>query len=149
MSLKRDIDFIALAKWWAQRKSKDPSTQCGAIIVRPDGTVASMGYNGFPMGVEDKEEHLAYRDEKYPRIIHAEVNAIILAREPLHDYTMYQWPGRSCSNCAAVVINVGIKRVVNPIVETHAGDRWGRSQEIGLEMYQQAGVEYSPIEFSE
>ena len=53
------------------RMSKDPSSQVGAVIVRPDKTVASTGWNGFPRGVEDNREHLRDRDEKYPRVIHA------------------------------------------------------------------------------
>lgn len=148
MSRKRDIDFLALAKFWAQRKSKDPSTQCCAVVVRPDGTVASMGYNGFPMGVLDCPEHLNDRDQKYPRTIHAEVNALSLVHEPLHGYTLYQWPGRSCAPCAAVIIQHGIIRVVNPLLETHQR-AWAVSQEIGLEMFQQVGIEYSPLEFDE
>jgi len=32
--------------------SKDPSTKVGAVIIRPDRTIASVGYNGFPRGVE-------------------------------------------------------------------------------------------------
>ena len=33
--------------------SRDPSTQCGAVIVRPDKTVAAVGFNGFPRGADD------------------------------------------------------------------------------------------------
>lgn len=146
--LKRDLDYIALAKFWAQRRSKDPSTQCCAVIVRPDGTIASMGYNGFPMGVPDDSAFLEDREQKYPRTVHSEVNAIVLAREPLHGYTLYVWPGRSCGPCAAVIVQAGIKRVVNPIVEG-LGGHWQVSQEIGLDMFRKAGVEYSPIDFNE
>jgi deoxycytidylate deaminase len=40
---------MKVAEGW----SKDPSTKVGAVIVRPDLTVASIGYNGFPRGMSD------------------------------------------------------------------------------------------------
>ena len=42
-----DQRFIALADHIGQW-SKDPSTQQGAVIVRPDKTIAATGFNGFP-----------------------------------------------------------------------------------------------------
>ncbi|GHU49660.1 hypothetical protein FACS189459_1810 [Bacilli bacterium] len=32
------------------QKSEDPSTIVGAVIVRPDNTIASTGYNGVMRG---------------------------------------------------------------------------------------------------
>lgn len=142
---KWDRRFLELARLVASW-SKDPSTKCGAVIIRPDRTIASLGYNGFPRGVEDLEEYLNDREEKYPRTVHAELNAILNAPELLHGFTLYQYPGRSCSNCAAAVVQTGIARVVNPLVEVHRGE-WARSQEIGIEMFKQAGVSYEPIVF--
>lgn len=139
-----DNRFLVLARdisLW----SKDPSTKCGAVIIRPDRTLASIGYNGFPRGVPDIEEHLSDREEKYPRVVHAELNAILNAREPLHGCTLYQFPGQSCSNCAAAIIQSGIRRVVNPHSEGH-GDQWSKSQAIGLEMFSHAGVSYDPMD---
>ena len=62
--------------------SKDPSSRVGAVIVRPDRTVASVGFNGFPRGVEDSQDVIADRDAKLLRTIHAELNAILAAKEP-------------------------------------------------------------------
>jgi dCMP deaminase len=45
-----DEYFIRMAMFVAQ-KSKDDSTKVGCVIVSPDNTVLSMGYNGFPRGV--------------------------------------------------------------------------------------------------
>ena len=67
--------FIELAKH-ISTWSKDPSTQVGAVIVRPDKTIASVGFNGFPRGVDDRPEKLADRPLKYQMIVHAEINAI-------------------------------------------------------------------------
>lgn len=46
--------FIEQAEQWA-RKSKDDSTQCGAVVVGPDNELLSTGFNGFPRGVREYE----------------------------------------------------------------------------------------------
>ena len=62
--------FLALAahvgSW-----SKDPSTKVGAVIVRNDRTIVSVGYNGFPRHCDDDPELYADRTKKYPRTVHA------------------------------------------------------------------------------
>lgn len=137
----RFIEMAHLVSLW----SKDPSTKCGAVVVRPDRSVASVGFNGFPRGVEDRTEHLEDREEKYGRVVHAEVNAILAAREPLHGYTMYTWPagfGPSCDRCTGCIIQAGIIRVVHRLeFENDFPERWRIPAERGLDMYQQAGVE--------
>jgi len=47
-----DGRYISLAKEISSW-SKDPSTQCGAVIVGDSGQVLSQGYNGFPRGISD------------------------------------------------------------------------------------------------
>ena len=88
--------------------SKDPSTKVGAVIVRPDRTIASVGCNGFPRGVEDT---YTTREAKLLRTVHAEANAILTAHEPLHGYTLYVTPLHPCANCAGLIIQAGIKEV--------------------------------------
>src|SRR4051812_43949974 len=103
MNEKWDRRFLQMARLVASW-SKDPSTKCGAVIVRPDKTVASVGFNGFPKGTNDDDELYADRETKYSRVVHAEQNALIFAREPLDGYTMYTWPqgfGPTCDRCAA------------------------------------------------
>ena len=39
-------------------KSKDPSTKVGAVIVGPGNEILSTGFNGFPRGVDEIEDHL-------------------------------------------------------------------------------------------
>ena len=120
---KWDIRFLALAcviSTW----SKDPSTKVGAIIARPDMTIASVGYNGFPKSMKDDDYLYADRDVKLSRIIHAEMNAILHAKEPLHGYTLYTWPIMSCDRCAVQVIQSGINRVVAPVPTVALSKRW-------------------------
>ena len=49
-----DEYFMGLAHLSAKR-SKDPSTQVGAVIVSSEHRVVSIGYNGFPNGCSDDE----------------------------------------------------------------------------------------------
>jgi dCMP deaminase len=133
--------FLSMAELVASW-SKDPSTKCGAVIVRPDKTVASVGFNGFPIGCDDSDELYEDRDQKLARVVHAEQNALLHTREALHGYTIYtaQIPniGPSCDRCTAHIIQAGIGTIayrVAPIPE-----RWKDSINRGLQMYQEAGV---------
>jgi dCMP deaminase len=119
--------------------SKDPSTKVGAVIVRPDRTIASLGYNGFPRGVEDDPETLADRPAKYLRTVHAELNAIVAAREPLHGYTLYVAPLYPCANCAAIIIQAGITCVV-AMTPREPVERWTEHFDAARSMFDQAGV---------
>ena len=56
MSLtKWDNRFLELAKLIGSW-SKDPSTQVGAVIVDNNNRILSIGFKGFPKGVEDSEK---------------------------------------------------------------------------------------------
>lgn len=134
-----DEYFVGIAES-ASKRSKDPSTQCGAVIVRPDNTIAATGYNGFPRKIFDNPEFLRNREEKYPRTIHAEMNAILTAKEPLEGYTMYVWPFLTCERCAVHVIQAGIVRVVAPAPTMDAVGRWGHSFNLARNLYQEAGI---------
>lgn len=78
MSLKWHKHFMARAIL-VSTCSKDPSTQCGAIIIGEGKTPISDGYNGFPRGMEDDESLYLDREFKYKHILHAEDNAILNA----------------------------------------------------------------------
>lgn len=135
--MKWDIRFLQLAELVASW-SKDPSTKCGSAVVRPDRTVASLGFNGFPRGVDDTDERLGNRETKLLYTVHAEANAILTAREPLNGCTLYVWPLQPCASCAAAIIQSGIGRVVCP----HAPvARWSASFEEARKMFSEAEVQ--------
>jgi dCMP deaminase len=138
---KWDEDYLALAEFWAKRKSKDPSTQTGAIIVRPDKTIVSMGYNGFPSKLNDDATILADREAKYERIIHCEMNAVRTAKEAVEGCTLYTWPFLSCPRCAVHMIAWGITRVVAPKCPDDKLARWGEQLERSKSFFMEAGVE--------
>lgn len=128
MNIIWDKRFLELAKHISQW-SKDPSTQTGSVIVGLDKTIVSVGYNGFPRKIPDIPEYLNDREEKYKRTIHAELNAILNAKESLTDYTIYVWPWMPCSTCLLHVIQAGIKRVVAPSTETLTIEQLARWQD--------------------
>lgn len=137
---ERFLHLAAVVAGW----SKDPSTKCGAVIVRPDKTIVSTGFNGFPKACDDDPELYGDREIKLSRVIHAELNAILHAREPIAGYTMYTWPpgyGPSCDRCSAHIIQSGITTVIHKIDHSDFASRWKIPSERGLKMYQEAGVQ--------
>jgi dCMP deaminase len=138
-----DEKFLGLCEYIA-KWSKDPSTKVGAVIVRPDRTIVSTGYNGFPRGIADKPELLASREEKYKRVIHAEVNAILTAREPLTGCTLY-CSLMTCERCAVIVIQAGIKRVVAQKMSIEQEERWGEALKLAHQLYAEAGVQVTQL----
>lgn len=137
---KWDRRFLEMARLVASW-SKDPSTQTGAVIVDRDNRVVSVGYNGFPKGVKDNPARYADRETKYKMIVHCERNAILFARRDLSRCTLYTWPFMSCSQCAGLVIQSGIRRCVAPPIPDHLKDRWGEDMKLGRSMFEEAGVE--------
>ena len=129
---ERFLDLAQLISGW----SKDPSTKVGSVIVDDDRRVISLGYNGFPRGVED-DSRLNVRESKYKIITHAEANALLFAAEPLRGYTIYTYPFMPCSKCAGLIIQAGIKRVVS---YTNSNERWYEDFEVSRKMFSEAGV---------
>jgi dCMP deaminase len=120
---KWDLRFLSLAESVAQW-SKDPSTKVGCVIVEPDtNRIMGAGFNGFPRGMCDHEELYADRETKYARTIHAEVNAVLNASETVDCVAYVTAP--PCTNCALVLIQSGIKRVVCRLPSEDLLSRWG------------------------
>ena len=133
---KWDARYLELAKHIAQW-SKDPSTKTGAVITAQNGSVVSIGYNGFAIGVEDTEERYNDRDTKYKIVVHCERNAIIFAQRSLSNCTLYTWPFMSCAPCAGMVIQAGIKRCVAP---KNDNPRWQADFALTEQLFKEAGV---------
>src|SRR5579862_4966526 len=107
---RRFLEMAELVASW----SKDPSTKTGAVIVRPNRSIAGVGYNGFARGVVDSDERYQNRDLKYRMVVHCEKNAVFSVNGSVEGCTLYTFPFMSCAPCAASMIQVGIKRVVAP-----------------------------------
>lgn len=121
--------------------SKDPSTQCGCLLVDQERRLVSGGFNGFPRGVEDRHERLTDREKKLAMVIHAEENAIQFAQRTLVGCTAYVWPMPPCARCAGKLIQAGISRIVTGQPTSDQLRRWGRDFALANEMYAEAGVE--------
>ena len=135
----RYLEMSQLVSKW----SKDPSTQVGAVIVNSDNKIVSLGYNGLPQKIPDDPSILNERFEKYKYIIHAETNAILTANTSVKGCTVYTYPFLPCTNCASMVIQAGILRVVS---FEWVDNRWKKILEDSKNLFHKAGVEC--IEFS-
>ncbi|MCH2170131.1 dCMP deaminase family protein [Myxococcota bacterium] len=141
MSEKWDKRFLDLAQHIAGW-SKDPSTQVGCVVVGTDREIRSTGFNGFPRGIEDNQERLADREQKYPLICHAEENAIMHAARvgvSLKGCTAYvTWP--PCTRCARSLVQAGVTTVVYP-KGCQVPERWLDDFELSSAMLSEAGIE--------
>jgi dCMP deaminase len=144
--MTRDEYGMELARV-ASLMSKDPSTKVGCCIMAEDGTIVSLGRNGTARGADDAKWVQGSRDLKLAVTLHAELNGILNASRPVAGCTAYVYPLPTCSHCAAVLAQSGIKRVV--CYGSQVGDRWHDSAEIGKELILELGLEYTTIERAE
>lgn len=138
---KWDKRFIELAEYVSEW-SKDPDAKVGAVVVAERGGSTSLGYNGFPMGVEDSAERLEDPDIKLELIVHAEQNALIAAGSKANNATIYVWGKPVCARCAGAIIQAGINRVVvvNPD-SVQEDSKWYKTGQLGVEMFREAGIQ--------
>ncbi len=139
---KWDTRFIELAQHVATW-SKD-STKVGAVITNGK-RIISLGFNGFPAGTDDSEDLYENRARKLHRVLHAEENAILFARQDLAGCTIYV-NYTPCGNCAAKIVQSGIIRVVTYPPDPKFLGKWGESVKEALAMFEEAGVEYVTID---
>lgn len=136
--------FLGMAQY-VSTASKDPSTKTGAVIVDKDKRIVSVGFNGFPKLIKDSDELLNNREQKYARIIHCEMNAILFSKSSLENCTLYTYPFLSCSRCAVHVIQSGITRVVAPSIPLELKDRWEKELELATNLFKEANIEIKII----
>ena len=148
MTNKWDVFYLRMAQT-VSTMSKDPSTQTGAVIVRPNKSVASTGFNGFPRVMPDNAEWYANREEKYSRVVHCEVNAQIFAREPLDGYTLYTWPFASCDRCCVTMLQSGITRFVFPELAEDKKERWEKPLNLTKKYIIECGKTFTEIPLAE
>jgi len=96
------------------RRSKDPNTQIGCVIVGPAHEIRSTGYNSFPRGIRDNVPERLERPHKYLWIEHAERNAICNAARAgtaTENCTIYV-EVMPCMDCGRAIVQAGIAEVV-------------------------------------
>lgn len=98
-------------------RSKDPNTKVGCVIVDKSNHQLTMGYNGFPSGIDesklswDNSKESAYEDRKYGYVVHSEANALLHTNNNLECSRIYVtlFP---CEECTKMLITKGIKEVI-------------------------------------
>jgi dCMP deaminase len=133
----RFLDLCEHVATW----SKDPSTKLGAVIVDSKKRVVSIGYNGFPRGVDDRHDRYDDRPTKYLFVAHAERNALDNAPMMVDNCTMYVTL-LPCNECAKSIIQKGITTVVTYRPEREDVFNWN----ITLAMFNEAGVNVVYVE---
>jgi len=138
--LSWDDTFMMLANLISQR-SKDPSTQVGAVIVDDNNVILGLGYNGWPRGI--KQDDLPWDrkggelDTKYPYVVHGEINAIFNAYQRVNNSRLYSnlFP---CNECAKAIIQNGIKEVIYANDKYHDAD----NTKAARKLFDLAGIVY-------
>ena len=133
-----DVKFLELASY-VSLWSKDPSTKVGAVIANDQKQVLSLGYNGFPRGVDDWASRYEDREMKLLYVAHAERNALDNAFTDVRGATMYT-SLCPCNECAKSIIQRGIKRVVARSFPTET-QKQRFNADITLSMFGESGVE--------
>lgn len=125
-----DERYLRMARIWSEN-SYCRRRRVGALIVK-DKMIISDGYNGTPSGFPNVCEDEDNRT--FPYVLHAEANAITkVARSnnSSEGSTLYV-TASPCIECAKLIIQAGIKRVVFSELYRMAD---------GLNLLERAGVE--------
>ena len=123
--------------------SKDPLKKVGCVILDPDTNgVLSVGYNSFPIGVNETIMSRWEKPEKYSFVSHSEENAVTLAastgtstKNAICVVTCFP-----CCECAKILIQSGIRHVVTKEANMNS-EKWGESFKYSKIMFEEAGVE--------
>ncbi len=135
---KLDYRYIRMARIWAEN-SYCKRRQVGALVVK-NKAIISDGYNGTPSGFENVCEDGS--NVTYPYVLHAEANAITkLARSnnSSDGATLYV-TASPCIECAKLIIQAGIKRVVY-------SEKY--RLEDGLQLMREAGIQLDYIKIND
>lgn len=135
-----DECFMRIAHVIADR-SKDPSTQAGAVIVNKNNVVLGLGYNGFPRGIDNEaftwERDGGFAETKYAYICHAEENAIYNSNKDTEGGKIYctLFP---CNECSKAIIQNGITEIIYETDKYHDEDVW----KVSRKLLDAAGIKY-------
>ncbi|MCQ2242864.1 MAG: dCMP deaminase family protein [Bacteroidaceae bacterium] len=130
-----DSRYLRMARIWAEN-SYCKRRQVGALVVKGQ-RIISDGYNGTPSGFENCCEDEGNVTKPY--VLHAEANAITkLARSHNNsDGATIYITASPCIECAKLIIQSGIKRVV-----------YGENYRLddGIQLLRRAGIEVELLE---
>lgn len=90
----------------AAERSEDPYHKVGCCLLRPDHTVAALGFNGAPPGVDIDWTD---RDARRVWVIHAEANALRYVRPG--EVMLMASTMMPCTQCVLLAASYGIKEI--------------------------------------
>jgi len=119
----------------AAKKSKDPYTKVGCCLLRHDNSIASLGYNGFPAGMEESWEN---RIERRKYVVHSEINALRYIK-PNECYlaatTLLQ-----CNDCLKSLAAYGIKKIIYGDIYKQDPSTLELAEKFGIELKSIASI---------
>jgi dCMP deaminase len=115
----------------AALKSKDPYVKVGCCLLRHDNTIASLGYNGFPSGVE---EDWSDRDERRKYVNHSEQNALRFVKP--NECYLAAITLLPCNDCLKSLASYGIKKVIYREVYDRDDSSLIMANKFGIELKQ-------------
>lgn len=137
-----DRSYLKMAEIWGMNSHAD-NHKVGALIVK-NNQIISDGYNGMPWGFDNRCEHEELHKDNEgnnyidtitnKEVLHAEANAITKVAKSNYSSegaTLYVTLS-PCFDCAKLIIQAGIKRVVY---------KEKYKKEEGLLLLEQAGIE--------
>lgn len=95
----------------AALRSEDPFQKVGAVLMRSDFSIASVGYNGTAAGV-DLGTMWDDRDRRREFVIHAEVNAFRYATKQDGHHGLLFVSGIPCPSCVTVAAAHGVGGII-------------------------------------
>lgn len=111
---KADIEFYVKTAHATAERSKAVRLKVGAVVVTPDGVMAT-GFNGTPPGWDNCCEYVdeAGNLKTHPHVIHAEANAYAkLARAGVSTKeTVLFCTHAPCPDCAKLVASFGVRKL--------------------------------------
>jgi dCMP deaminase len=135
-----DECFMRMAHVIADR-SKDPSTQAGALVADSENVVVGLGYNGWARGIDVNalpwDRTGTFLETKYAYVCHAEENSIYNANKSTRGCKIYctLFP---CNECAKTIIQNGITEVIFESDKYHDVDAFIAARK----MFDAAGIKY-------
>ena len=137
-----DRAYMKMAQAFAELSYAERA-KVGCVIVSPEGQIISQGYNGMPAGMDNRCEHEEDgRLVSNKEVLHAESNAITKCAK---------WVGKTdgcaiyvtlspCIDCAKLIVQSGIKRVVY-------GEKYRNTE--GIELLSRIGIQVDYLNIEE
>ncbi len=115
---KQAQKLMEIARFLGERTDDPKKIGVGAVIVSPEMEILALGWNGFPFKALYGEfarasgSNEATDDKKYPYVIHAEQNALLMRNSKMLKDSILFVTKPPCNECAPLIAMQGVKTVV-------------------------------------